>query len=46
MADQTALEMAWYHPELYHRVLTFSSTYVNQQSPYNDNTPPWSVGVP
>ncbi|HZL57137.1 MAG TPA: alpha/beta hydrolase-fold protein, partial [Bryobacteraceae bacterium] len=23
-----ALEMAWYHPELYHRVLTYSGTYV------------------
>lgn len=34
-----ALEMAWYHPELYHRVLTFSGTYVNQQSPVNPDTP-------
>ena len=25
--------MAWYHPELYHRVLTYSGTYVNQQWP-------------
>jgi len=25
-----ALIMAWYHPELYHRVLTYSGTYVNQ----------------
>ena len=24
-----ALIMAWYHPELYHRVLTYSGTYVN-----------------
>ncbi len=30
-----ALEMAWYHPELYHRVLTYSGTYVNQQWPAN-----------
>ncbi|CAN5554161.1 alpha/beta hydrolase-fold protein [soil metagenome] len=30
-----ALSMAWYHPELYHRVLTYSGTYVNQQAPYN-----------
>jgi enterochelin esterase-like enzyme len=22
--------MAWFHPELYHRVLTYSGTYVNQ----------------
>jgi enterochelin esterase family protein len=34
-----ALIMAWYHPELYHRVLTYSGTYVNQQSPANPQTP-------
>jgi iron(III)-enterobactin esterase len=34
-----ALMMAWYHPELYHRVLTYSGTYVNQQWPYNAATP-------
>ncbi len=34
-----ALIMAWYHPELYHRVLTYSGTYVNQQWPYNPDTP-------
>jgi enterochelin esterase family protein len=34
-----ALEMAWYHPELYHRVLTYSGTYVNQQWPVNPETP-------
>jgi len=34
-----ALIMAWYHPELYQRVLTYSGTYVNQQWPYNDETP-------
>jgi len=34
-----ALEMAWYHPEWYHRVLTFSGTFVNQQWPHNDATP-------
>jgi enterochelin esterase-like enzyme len=34
-----ALIMAWYHPELYHRVLTYSGTYVNQQWPYNVQTP-------
>ena len=31
--------MAWYHPELYHRVLTYSGTYVNQQWPLNPETP-------
>jgi enterochelin esterase-like enzyme len=34
-----ALIMAWYHPELYHRVLTYSGTYVNQQWPYSSETP-------
>jgi enterochelin esterase-like enzyme len=34
-----ALSMAWYHPELYHRVLTYSGTYVNQQWPFNPETP-------
>ena len=34
-----ALIMAWYHPELYHRVLTYSGTYVNQQWPTNAETP-------
>ncbi len=34
-----ALIMAWYHPELYHRVLTYSGTYVNQQWPYDERTP-------
>jgi enterochelin esterase-like enzyme len=34
-----ALIMAWYHPELYHRVLTYSGTYVNQQWPLNPQTP-------
>ncbi len=34
-----ALIMAWYHPEWYHRVLTYSGTYVNQQYPWNPQTP-------
>jgi iron(III)-enterobactin esterase len=34
-----ALIMAWYHPDLYHRVLTYSLTAVNQQWPYNPETP-------
>ena len=34
-----AFIMAWYHPDLYHRVLTYSGTYVNQQWPYNPDTP-------
>ncbi len=27
-----AFTMAWFHPELYHRVLTYSGTYTNNQS--------------
>jgi iron(III)-enterobactin esterase len=34
-----ALIMAWYHPERWHRVLTYSGTYVNQQWPPNAETP-------
>ena len=34
-----ALAMAWYRPDLYHRVLTYSGTYVNQQWPNNPETP-------
>jgi iron(III)-enterobactin esterase len=34
-----ALIMAWYHPERYHRVLSYSGTYVNQQWPPNPETP-------
>jgi enterochelin esterase-like enzyme len=34
-----ALTMAWYHPEWYHRVVSYSGTYVNQQWPFNPATP-------
>src|SRR5207248_11169097 len=34
-----ALSMAWYHPELYHRVLSYSGTFVNQQWPSDAKTP-------
>lgn len=34
-----ALIMAWYHPEWYHRVLTYSGTFINQQWPYDPATP-------
>lgn len=34
-----ALAMAWYHPEWYHRVLTYSGTFVNQQWPHNPKIP-------
>jgi iron(III)-enterobactin esterase len=34
-----AFTMAWYRPDLYHRVLSYSGTYVNQQWPSNPETP-------
>ncbi len=33
-----AFTMAWFHPELYRRVLTYSGTYTNNQSPVNPDT--------
>jgi iron(III)-enterobactin esterase len=34
-----AFTMAWYHPEWYRRVLSYSGTYVNQQWPFNAESP-------
>ena len=34
-----AMSMAWYRNDLYHRVLSYSGTFVNQQWPYNPETP-------
>jgi enterochelin esterase family protein len=34
-----AFTMAWYRPDLYHRVLSYSGTYVDQQSPKNPASP-------
>jgi enterochelin esterase-like enzyme len=34
-----AFTMAWFHPERYRRVLSYSGTYVNQQSPPNPAIP-------
>jgi iron(III)-enterobactin esterase len=34
-----AMSMAWYRNDLYHRVLSYSGTFVNQQYPYNPDTP-------
>ena len=31
--------MAWYRPDLYRRVLSYSGTFVNQQWPHNPQTP-------
>jgi enterochelin esterase-like enzyme len=34
-----AFTMAWYHPERYHRVVLYSPTFVNQQSPVDPANP-------
>jgi enterochelin esterase-like enzyme len=34
-----AFSMAWYHPEWYRRVLSYSGTFVNQAYPFNPETP-------
>lgn len=34
-----AFTMAWFHPEWYRRVVSFSGTYVNQQWPFDPATP-------
>jgi iron(III)-enterobactin esterase len=34
-----ALSMAWYRPDRFHRVLSYSGTFVNQQWPHNPKTP-------
>jgi hypothetical protein len=34
-----AFTMAWFHPELYHRVLGYSPTMTNQQYPHNPALP-------
>jgi len=34
-----AFTMAWFHPDLYRKVITYSGTYVDQQFPANPKTP-------
>ncbi|HVS37024.1 MAG TPA: alpha/beta hydrolase-fold protein [Gemmataceae bacterium] len=34
-----AFTMAWFHPERYHRVLSYSGTFVAQESPENPKSP-------
>ena len=34
-----AFIMAWYHPNWYHRVLSYSGTFINQQWPHNKAMP-------
>ena len=39
-----ALAMAWFRPDLYHRVLTTSGTFVNQQWPFDPKMPDGAWG--
>jgi enterochelin esterase-like enzyme len=34
-----AFTMAWFHPEWYHRVVSYSGTFVNQQWPFHSANP-------
>lgn len=34
-----AFSCAWFRPDLFRRVLTYSGTFVNQQAPYNPESP-------
>ena len=34
-----AFSMAWYHPEWYRRIISYSGTFVNQQWPFDPATP-------
>ena len=38
-SGSAAFTMAWFHPELYHRVLAYSPTMVNQQWPHDPALP-------
>jgi iron(III)-enterobactin esterase len=40
-----AFIMAWYRSDLYHRVLAYSITAINQQWPHNDETPHGAWGL-
>jgi enterochelin esterase-like enzyme len=40
-----AMIMAWFHPERYHRVFTFSGTFVNQQWPTDPAYPHGAWGL-
>jgi enterochelin esterase-like enzyme len=39
-----AFTMAWYRNDLYHRVLSYSGTWINQQWPWNPQTPEGAWG--
>jgi enterochelin esterase family protein len=38
--------MAWFHPELYRRVLSYSGTWINQQWPPNPESPHGAFAFP
>ncbi len=38
-SGSAAFTMAWFHPELYHRVLAYSPTFTNQQWPHDPALP-------
>jgi iron(III)-enterobactin esterase len=40
-----SLIMAWYRTDLYHRVLAYSGTWINQQWPWNPQTPHGAWGL-
>ena len=40
-----AFTMAWFHPEWYHRVISYSGTFVNQQWPFNPRHAGRRVGL-
>lgn len=40
-----AFIMAWYRADLYHRVLSYSGTFINQQWPWNPKTPQGAWGL-
>jgi enterochelin esterase-like enzyme len=40
-----SMVMAWLHPERYHRVLTFSGTFTNNQWPVNEEYPHGAWGL-
>jgi predicted alpha/beta superfamily hydrolase len=39
-----AFTMAWYHPQWYRRIISYSGTFVNQQWPFNPQTPDGAWG--
>src|SRR4051812_41977918 len=40
-----AFTMAWFRPDLYRRVVSYSGTFVDQESPVNPKSPAWRMGI-